>query len=53
MHKKLYGDYRRDIAGVIAEVARADGVDVDVSATVKRQRRAGAGDCIDPIVCSF
>ncbi|MBN33722.1 MAG: TetR family transcriptional regulator [Rhodospirillaceae bacterium] len=35
MHKKLYGDYRRDIARVIAEVACADGVDVDARAEAR------------------
>jgi|APSaa5957512535_1039671.scaffolds.fasta_scaffold37003_2 TetR/AcrR family transcriptional regulator, transcriptional repressor of bet genes len=35
MHKKLYGDYRKDIAGVIAEVARADGVAVDAKALAR------------------
>jgi len=28
-HAKLYGDYRRDMARLIAEVAEADGVEVD------------------------
>ena len=28
-HNKLYGDYRRDLARMIAEAADADGVEVD------------------------
>jgi len=35
MHKTLYGDYRRDLAGVIAEVAREDGVTVDARSVAR------------------